>query len=52
MNETYCHFFDDLQEGMSQQNLTRVRRFQREPESAENRAECAETNLNFVQASF
>ena len=50
LNETYCHFFDDLQEGMSQQNLTRVRRFQRELEAAEDRAECAETNLNFVRA--
>lgn len=38
------------QEGMSQQNLTRVRRFQRELEAAEDRAECAETNLNFVRA--
>lgn len=35
---------------MSQQNLTRVRRFQRELEAAEDRAESAETNLNFVRA--
>ena len=39
-----------LQEGMSQQNLSRVRRFQRELEAAEDRAESAETNLNFVRA--
>jgi len=38
------------QEGMSQQNLSRVRRFQRELEAAEDRAESAETNLNFVRA--
>jgi len=38
------------QEGMSQSNLTRVRRFQRELEAAEDRAESAETNLNFVRA--
>ena len=35
---------------MSQQNLSRVRRFQRELEAAEDRAESAETNLNFVRA--
>jgi len=38
------------QEGMSSQNLSRVRRFQRELEAAEDRAESAETNLNFVRA--
>lgn len=38
------------QEGMSQQNLSRVRRFQRELEAAEDRAESAETNLNYVRA--
>ncbi|KAK4017102.1 paramyosin, long form [Daphnia magna] len=38
------------QEGMSQQNLSRVRKFQRELEAAEDRAESAETNLNFVRA--
>ena len=35
---------------MSQQNLSRVRKFQRELEAAEDRAESAETNLNFVRA--
>ena len=35
---------------MSAQNLTRVRRFQRELEAAEDRAESAETNLNFVRS--
>ncbi|KAG8189720.1 hypothetical protein JTE90_019668 [Oedothorax gibbosus] len=38
------------QEGMSQQNLTRVRRFQRELEAAEDRAEQAESNLSFVRS--
>ncbi|XP_018801618.1 PREDICTED: paramyosin, short form isoform X2 [Bactrocera latifrons] len=38
------------QEGMSQQSVTRVRRFQRELEAAEDRAECAETNLNMIRA--
>ncbi|KAL9903858.1 paramyosin, short form isoform X2 [Glossina fuscipes] len=38
------------QEGMSQQSVTRVRRFQRELEAAEERAEVAETNLNMVRA--
>uniref|UniRef100_A0A1A9WE35 Myosin tail domain-containing protein n=1 Tax=Glossina brevipalpis TaxID=37001 RepID=A0A1A9WE35_9MUSC len=37
-------------EGMSQQSVTRVRRFQRELEAAEERAEVAETNLNMVRA--
>lgn len=39
-----------LQEGMTQQNLTRVRRFQRELECAEERAEQAESNLSFVRS--
>jgi chromosome segregation ATPase len=37
------------QEGMSQQSVTRVRRFQRELEAAEDRAECAESNLNLIR---
>jgi len=36
-------------EGMSQQSLTRVRRFQRELEAAEERAESAESNLTFIR---
>ena len=35
---------------MSQQNLTRVRRFQRELEAAEDRADQAESNLSFIRA--
>jgi chromosome segregation ATPase len=38
------------QENLSQQSVTRVRRFQREVEAAEERAETAESNLNFVRA--
>jgi chromosome segregation ATPase len=38
------------QENMSAQSITRVRRFQREVEAAEERAECAESNLNLVRA--
>ncbi|XP_055841074.1 paramyosin, long form isoform X1 [Episyrphus balteatus] len=38
------------QEGMSQQTVTRVRRFQRELEAAEDRADCAESNLNMIRA--
>jgi len=38
------------QEGMSSQNLTRVRRFQRELEAAEDRADQAESNLSFIRA--
>ncbi|CAH1647484.1 unnamed protein product [Spodoptera littoralis] len=38
------------QEGMSQQNVTRVRRFQRELEAAEDRADCAESNLSLIRA--
>lgn len=37
------------QEGFSQQSVTRVRRFQRELEAAEERAEVAESNLNMVR---
>jgi chromosome segregation ATPase len=37
------------QEGMSQQSVTRVRRFQRELEAAEDRAEVAESNLNLIR---
>lgn len=39
-----------LKEGMSQQSVTRVRRFQRELEAAEDRADTAETNLNMIRA--
>ena len=35
---------------MSQQSVTRVRRFQRELEAAEDRAEAAESNLSIVRA--
>jgi len=38
------------QEGASQSNLTRVRRYQRELDAAEDRAESAETNLSFIRA--
>jgi len=37
------------QETMSSQNISRVRRFQRELETAEERAESAETNLNMIR---
>ncbi|XP_035220148.1 paramyosin-like [Stegodyphus dumicola] len=40
----------DEQEGISQQNLSRVRRFQRELEAAEDRAEAAEGNLSMIRA--
>ncbi|GBM06931.1 Paramyosin [Araneus ventricosus] len=38
------------QEGMTAQNLTRVRRFQRELEAAEDRADQAESNLTFIRS--
>ncbi|KAK3873052.1 hypothetical protein Pcinc_021904, partial [Petrolisthes cinctipes] len=38
------------QESVSSTNLTRVRRFQRELEAAEERAEAAECNLNMIRA--
>ncbi|XP_017841922.1 paramyosin, short form isoform X2 [Drosophila busckii] len=38
------------QEGFSQQSTTRVRRFQRELEAAEDRADVAESNLNIIRA--
>lgn len=38
------------QEGVSQQSVTRVRRFQRELEAAEDRAEQAESNLTMIRA--
>jgi len=37
-------------EGMSAQNLSRVRRFQRELEAAEDRADAAEGNLSMIRA--
>lgn len=38
------------QEGMSQQSVTRVRRFQRELEAAEDRADQAESNLTMIRS--
>jgi len=38
------------QEQISQTNVSRVRRFQRELESAEERAECAESNLTMIRS--
>ncbi|KAF2898013.1 hypothetical protein ILUMI_08154 [Ignelater luminosus] len=38
------------QEGMSQSSITRVRRFQRELEAAEDRADTAESNLSLIRA--
>uniref|UniRef100_A0A1B6CN10 Paramyosin n=1 Tax=Clastoptera arizonana TaxID=38151 RepID=A0A1B6CN10_9HEMI len=38
------------QEGLSAQSVTRVRRFQRELEAAEDRADCAESNLSLIRA--
>lgn len=38
------------QEGVSSQSITRVRRFQRELEAAEDRADMAESNLHLVRA--
>lgn len=38
------------QEGVSSQSVTRVRRFQRELEAAEDRADTAESNLNLIRA--
>ncbi|XP_049829311.1 paramyosin, long form isoform X3 [Schistocerca gregaria] len=37
-------------EGMTQQSVTRVRRFQRELEAAEDRADTAESNLSLIRA--
>lgn len=34
---------------MSQQSVTRVRRFQHELEAAEDRADCAESNLSLIR---
>lgn len=39
-----------FQEGVSQQSVTRVRRFQRELEAAEDRADVAESNLSLIRA--
>lgn len=51
-NSKICMYKRQLteQEGMSQQSVTRVRRFQRELEAAEDRAECAESNLSLIRA--
>lgn len=43
-------YFINLQEGMSHQSVTRVRRFQRELEAAEDRADNAESNLSLIRA--
>lgn len=40
----------DSQEGSAAQSVTRVRRFQRELEAAEDRAEVAESNLSLIRA--
>lgn len=40
----------NLQEGSAQQSVTRVRRFQRELEAAEDRADVAESNLSLIRA--
>lgn len=40
----------DFQEGVSSQSVSRVRRFQRELEAAEDRAETAESNLSLIRA--
>lgn len=42
--------FVNLQEGMSHQSVSRVRRFQRELEAAEDRADTAESNLSLIRA--
>lgn len=42
--------FANLQEGMSHQSVSRVRRFQRELEAAEDRADTAESNLSLIRA--
>lgn len=42
--------FAAAQESVSSTNLTRVRRFQRELEAAEERAEVAESNLCMIRA--
>lgn len=39
-----------FKEGVSSQSITRVRRFQRELEAAEDRADMAESNLHLVRA--
>lgn len=39
-----------FQEGVSQQSVTRVRRFQRELEAAEDRADTAESSLSLIRA--
>lgn len=40
----------NFQEGTAQQSVTRVRRFQRELEAAEDRADQAESNLSLIRA--
>lgn len=42
--------FKNSQEGTAQQSVTRVRRFQRELEAAEDRADQAESNLTLIRA--
>ncbi|CAL1296432.1 unnamed protein product [Larinioides sclopetarius] len=48
--KVYKRQLSEQQEGMTAQNLTRVRRFQRELEAAEDRAEQAESNLTFIRS--
>ncbi|XP_072930758.1 paramyosin, short form isoform X2 [Epargyreus clarus] len=51
-NQKVCIYKRQLteQEGVSQQSVTRVRRFQRELEAAEDRADVAESNLSLIRA--
>lgn len=50
LNKLLNYRIFDSQEGVSSQSVTRVRRFQRELEAAEDRAETAESNLNLIRA--
>ncbi|CAH1986066.1 unnamed protein product [Acanthoscelides obtectus] len=51
-NQKICLYKRQLQEveGVSTQSVSRVRRFQRELEAAEDRAETAESNLSLIRA--
>lgn len=51
-SQKVCLFKRQLQEqeGVSQQSVTRVRRFQRELEAAEDRADTAESSLSLIRA--
>nr|CAD7438488.1 unnamed protein product [Timema bartmani] len=50
LQETVTYPGPELEEGMSQQSVTRSRRFQRELEAAEDRADTAESNLHLIRA--